>query len=69
MRKKLKNLKYRNGSSQNGAPRQLLDMVQYRERRSGRHFDSEYAGQSWASRPRDQAVTLRGGAGVSSFTG
>lgn len=61
MRRKLKNLKHKSGHSENGAPRQLIDEATYRERRSGSRFDSEYAGWSWATRPRDQAISLRRG--------
>lgn len=60
MRKRLKNLKNKSGHSENGAPRQLIDEAVYRERRSER-FDSEYAGWSWATRPRDQAISIRSG--------
>lgn len=63
MRRKLKNLKNKGGHSENGAPRQLIDEATYRERRqvaaTGAHYDSEYAGLSWATRPRDQAISLR----------
>ena len=59
MRRKLKNLRNKSGHSENGAPRQLIDEATYRERQSGSRFDSEYAGWSWATRPRDQAITLR----------
>lgn len=59
MRRKLKNLKNKSGDSQNGAPRQLIDEAVYRSRHAGRPFDSEYSGASWASRPRDQAISLR----------
>ncbi len=64
MRRRLKNLKNKSGHSENGAPRQLIDEAALRERHQaaatpGRHFDSEYAGWSWASRPRDQAISLR----------
>lgn len=59
MRKRLKNLKNKSGHSENGAPRQLLDEAVYRERHSGRRYDSEYSGWSHASRPRDQAITIR----------
>ena len=66
MRRKLKNLKNKGGHSENGAPRQLIDEALYRERQNtwGRHYDSEYSGWSHASRPRDQAITLRGITGV-----
>jgi hypothetical protein len=73
MRRKLKNLKNKGGHSENGAPRQLIDEAAYRERRHGApHFDSEYGGWSWASRPRDQAISLRsmgGSTGPSGSTG
>lgn len=66
MRRKLKNLKNKNGHSENGAPKQLLDEALYRERiaatngaASINRYDSEYSGWSHASRPRDQAVSLR----------
>ena len=57
MRKRQKNLKNMSGHSENGAPRALIDLVTYRSRRE--HYDSEYSGWSWASRPRDQAITIR----------
>jgi hypothetical protein len=63
MRRKLKNLKHKSGHSENGAPRQMIDEMVYREHgaavNTGEHYDSEYAGWSWASRPRDQAITIR----------
>jgi len=74
MRKRLKNLKNKSGHSENGAPRQLLDEAVYRESMNNAnvffnagsnpgdpspHYDSEYSGWSHASRPRDQAVSLR----------
>jgi hypothetical protein len=63
MRKRLKNLKNKGGHSENGSPRQLIDEATYREHGAavfaGQHYDSEYAGWSWATRPRDQAITLR----------
>jgi len=67
MRRKLKNLKHKSGHSENGAPRQLIDEAQYRERHRANlgvtpNFDSEYGGWSWASRPRDQAISLRNNA-------
>jgi hypothetical protein len=71
MRKRLRNLKNKSGHSDNGSPRQMIDEAVYRERRSGRPFDSEYSGWSWASRPRDQAISLRsrvGGRGPSGAT-
>lgn len=65
MRKRLRNLKNKSGHSENGAPRQLIDEATYRERRAAAagsapsHYDSEYSGWSWATRPRDQAISLR----------
>jgi hypothetical protein len=63
MRRKLKNLKNKGGHSENGAPRQMIDAAVYLERRSAvpldRRFDSQYSGWSWATRPRDQAISLR----------
>jgi len=63
MRRKLKNLKNKSGHSENGAPRQMIDEMVYREHgaavNTGRHDDSEYSGWSWATRPRDQAITIR----------
>lgn len=71
MRRKLKNLKHKSGHSENGAPRQLIDEATYRERRrvGEGHYDSEYSGWSWATRPRDQAISLRGFTGGTSVTG
>lgn len=63
MRRKLKNLKNKSGHSENGSPRQMLDEALYREHgaavNSGKHDDSAYAGWSWASRPRDSAISIR----------
>jgi len=63
MRRKLKNLKNKSGHSENGAPRQLIDEAVYREHAAflanGRTYDTEYSGWSNASRPRDQAISLR----------
>ena len=65
MRRKLKNLKNKSGHSENGAPRQLIDEAAYREHAAALtlgaqpRYDSEYSGWSHASRPRDQAITLR----------
>ena len=66
MRRKLRNLKNKSGHSQNGAPRQLLDEAVYREHMAHvshllgpKVYDSEYSGWSHASRPRDQAISLR----------
>lgn len=73
MRRKLKNLKNKSGHTENGAPRQMIDEALYLERRSASRFDSEYAGWSWATRPRDQAISLRrrgaGSTGISGASG
>jgi hypothetical protein len=80
MRRKLKNLKNKSGDSQNGAPRQMLDEALYLERQAraagNAPYDSEYSGWSHASRPRDQAISLRrrgagstGSSGASGRTG
>jgi hypothetical protein len=63
MRRHLKNLKNKNGHSENGAPRQLLDEAQYREKQAiaagSAPYDTAYSGSSNAARPRDQAISLR----------
>jgi len=71
MRRKLKNLKNKNGHSENGAPRQMIDEAVYREHinnvnihaNSGGtqspHWDPQYSGWSNATRPRDYAISLR----------
>lgn len=63
MRKKLKNLKNKQGYSENGAPRSLIDEAQYREHgsavNSGRHDTAVFSGWSHATRPRDQAIFVR----------
>ncbi len=63
MRRRLKNLKNKGGHSENGAPRSLIDEALYREHGSaintGRHDTSENSGWSWATRPRDQAISIR----------
>lgn len=71
MRRKLKNLKNKNGHSENGAPRQLIDEAAYRERQNNLnvltntsgtvspHWDPQYSGWSNAGRPRDQNIFLR----------
>jgi len=63
MRRKLKNLKNKSGASENGAPRQMIDEMVYREHgarvNGGAPYDSEYSGWSWASRPQDQAIFIR----------
>jgi hypothetical protein len=63
MRRKLTTLKAKSGHSQNGAPRALIDLAAYREFQAAtaNHnlYDPEYSGWSNASRPRDQAISLR----------
>ena len=61
MRRKLTTLRAKQGHTQNGAPRQLIDECLYREfaHRNVNRYDSEYSGWSNASRPRDQAITPR----------
>lgn len=64
MRRKLKNLKNKNGHSENGAPRQMIDEMVYRERRvanftPSKRYDSGFSGWSNPSRPRDQAISIR----------
>lgn len=74
MRRKLKNLKNKNGHSENGSPRALIDLAFYREFQSFIHdpasgglpvgFDTGYSGFTNASRPRDSAITLRRHRGI-----
>jgi hypothetical protein len=59
VRRKLKNFKNKNGHSENGAPRQLVDEAVYREFRASMNYDSQYSGRSNPSRPRDQSISLR----------
>ena len=72
MRRKLTTLRAKQGGAQNGNgngnPRQLIDEALYLEHMAAvapplpahqRRYDSEYAGWSWATRPRDQAISLR----------
>lgn len=70
MRKKLKNFKNKNGHSENGAPRQLVDEATYRESASrtnshinnnstSPHWNPQYSGMSNATRPRDHAIFMR----------
>lgn len=69
MRRKLTTLRAKQGHSENGAPKQMLDEARLRERQNNAHvhanngtsphFDSEYSGWSHAARPRDQSVSLR----------
>jgi hypothetical protein len=74
MRKKLTTLRAKQGHSFNGAPRQMLDEALYLERQAraagNAPYDSEYSGWSHATRPRDQAISLRRrGAGASGASG
>lgn len=71
MRRKLKNFRNKNGHSENGAPRQLVDESVYREHRNNAnvlintggtqspHWDPQYSGWSNATRPRDHNIFLR----------
>lgn len=67
MRRKLTTLRAKQGHSQNGAPRQLIDEAVYREHAAvvaggganRDRYDSEYSGWSNPSRPRDQAISIR----------
>jgi|KBSSwiStaDraftv2_1062776.scaffolds.fasta_scaffold1820710_2 hypothetical protein len=74
MRRKLRNLKNKSGHSENGCPRSLIDEAVHREHINNAnvfanagsdpgdpspHYDTEYSGWSNASRPRDQAISLR----------
>lgn len=67
MRRHLKTLKAKQGHSQNGAPRTLLELAVYYEKRHLKHdtvaekFDPSFSGWSNPSRPRDSAVSLRRG--------
>jgi hypothetical protein len=68
MRRKLTTLRAKQGHTNNGADRTLIDLAMYNEMQQVRlyiagagvsHWDSEYSGLSNASRPRDQAISLR----------
>lgn len=67
MRRRMTTLKCKSGGVQNGNgaghPRSLIDEAAYREHRAhhllGVVYDSEYSGWSNASRPRNQAISLR----------
>jgi hypothetical protein len=70
MRRKLTTLRAKQGHSQNGAPRQMIDESIYRESMNNAnvfantgtdspHWDPQYSGWSNASRPRDFAISLR----------
>lgn len=66
MRRKLKNLKNKNGHSENGAPAQLIAEARLREHRAAvnpdnlaQRYDPQYSGWSNQSRPRDMSITLR----------
>ena len=68
MRRKLTTLRAKQGHSQNGAPRSLIDDALYREHHAAIdwnagvtdriRYDSAYSGWSNFARPRDQAVSL-----------
>lgn len=63
MRRKLTTLRAKQGHTQNGADRTLIDLALYYQFRAfpaGTHrYDTEYSGWSTAARPRDQAISLR----------
>jgi hypothetical protein len=63
MRRKLKTLRAKQGHSQNGAPRSLIDLAIYREKHALnaaiKAYDTGFSGWRNASRPRDQAISLR----------
>lgn len=62
MRRKLTTLRAKQGHSQNGAPRTLIDLAVYFEfQQAHQHgvYDTEYSGWSNATRPRDQAISMR----------
>jgi hypothetical protein len=66
MRRRLTTLRAKQGHTQNGADRTLIDIALYREHAAhntggsiNHSYDSEYGGFSWATRPRDQAISLR----------
>ncbi len=70
MRRRLTTLKAKGGHSQNGAPRALIDLAAYYEKRNNvishlndnatsPKWDSRYSGWSNPSRPIDSAITLR----------
>ena len=70
MRRKLTTLRAKQGHSQNGSDRTLVDLTVYREHwnfvHSGSppHWDPQYSGWSNPSRPRDHAIFLRASAPV-----
>jgi hypothetical protein len=66
MRRRLKTLRAKSGHSQNGSPRTLVDLAQYREHHNfindnsdTPHYDTGFSGWSNASRPRDSSISLR----------
>lgn len=62
MRRKLTTLRAKQGHTQNGASRQQIDEAAYIEFQHAHQngvTDSEYSGWSNATRPRDQAISLR----------
>jgi hypothetical protein len=69
MRRNLTTLRAKQGHSANGAPRTLIDLTVYYNMQQIRTFianghgrsvlDTEYSGWSNATRPTDQAISLR----------
>jgi len=64
MRRRLTTLRAKQGHSQNGAPRALIDLAVYREHRAVQDsfaapWDPAYSGWTNARRPRDFAISLR----------
>lgn len=70
MRRKLTTLRAKQGHTQNGADRTLIDICTYREHRNNvnvhandntksPHWDPKYSGWSNATRPRDYAIFPR----------
>lgn len=66
MRRNLTTLRAKQGHSQNGAPRALIDLAMYREFQQqlsafddNAPFDTEYSGFSNANRPKDQSISVR----------
>jgi hypothetical protein len=66
MRRRLKNLKHKSGHSENGASRTLIDFCVYREHAAHvfastqhSHYDSQYSGWSFATRPKDSPIFPR----------
>jgi hypothetical protein len=63
MRRKLTTLRAKQGHTQNGASRTLIDLALYAEHRhfttGSHHWDPQYSGWSNATRPRDMSISLR----------